>query len=220
MEKTEKKRIARNKIYLESLVILFVAITPFLYKFYEYLPVDEDGSISLFWFQIGNNGFQDASVYLWFLISKIIPLLLLVIWFLSSKDWWYHIIIIPIAMYTFQLFEVVFDADNYIDTENIFWLLPICMVVIPLVYFFRLKLYDKYVNGIDLEAMEAELNSLKEKNKTIQNHQPVSENKIAATSTKNESLGDAINRKLSTANIENSLRQLQHRLQNWLHLKF
>ena len=67
-------------------------------------------------------------------------------------------------MYAFQLFEVIYSEDEYIDTENIFWLLPICMVVILFVYFIRIKLYDKYVHGIDLEAMEAELQTFKQKN--------------------------------------------------------
>ena len=37
------------------------------------------------------------------------------------------------------------------------------MVVIPFVYFIRLKLFDKYVHGIDLEAMNAELEYYKNK---------------------------------------------------------
>ncbi len=53
----------------------------------------------------------------------------------------------------------------YVDTENVMWLLPICMVIIPFVYFVRVKLYDKYVHGIDLEAMDAELKLYKEKEK-------------------------------------------------------
>ena len=43
------------------------------------------------------------------------------------------------------------------------WILPVCMVVIPFVYFIRLKLFDKYVHGIDLEAMNAELEYYKNK---------------------------------------------------------
>ena len=43
------------------------------------------------------------------------------------------------------------------------WLLPICIVIIPFVYFIRLKLYDKHVHGIDLESMDEELNVLKAK---------------------------------------------------------
>jgi hypothetical protein len=36
-------------------------------------------------------------------------------------------------------------------------------VVIPFVYFIRLKLFDKHVLGIDLEAMDRELKAYKEK---------------------------------------------------------
>ena len=78
--------------------------------------------------------------------------------------WWYHIILIPLCTYAFQIFEVLYYQDEYVDTENILWLLPICMIVIPFVYFIRVKLYDKYDHGIDLEAMEAELQTLKQKN--------------------------------------------------------
>ena len=66
-------------------------------------------------------------------------------------------------MYAFQFFEAVFDQDNNVDSENLLWLLPICVVIIPFVYFIRLKLYDKHVHGIDLEAMDEELRILKEK---------------------------------------------------------
>ena len=66
-------------------------------------------------------------------------------------------------MYSFQIFELIYSENYNLDTENIWWLLPVCMVVIPVVYFIRIKLYDKYVNGIDLDAMEAELIALKEK---------------------------------------------------------
>jgi len=219
METKAKKKLAKKKIFLESFVVFCIAISPFLYKLYEYLPVNEDGSVSFFWFHISNNGFEDASFYIWFLTTKIVPLYLLVIWFLTSRDWWYHIIIIPIAMYAFQLFEVIFDSDNHIDTENIFWLLPICMVVIPLVYFFRLKLYDKYVHGIDLEAMDAELQELKDKPELKNSELQAKEPDISEESL-NESIAEEIDRKLSTSNLETSLKQLQHRLQNWLHFKF
>ena len=66
-------------------------------------------------------------------------------------------------MYAFQIFEAVYYHDEAVDTENILWLLPVCMLVIPFVYFIRLKLFDKYVHGIDLEAMNAELQYYKDK---------------------------------------------------------
>ncbi|MEJ2584391.1 MAG: hypothetical protein P8Z38_04920, partial [Robiginitalea sp.] len=83
----------------------------------------------------------------------------------TCKHWWYHILLIPICMYAFQIFEAVYTDDAAVDTENILWLLPVCMVVITFVYFIRLKLFDKYVHGIDVEAMNAELEYYKNKEK-------------------------------------------------------
>ena len=102
---------------------------------------------------------------MWFLVGKIIPLYLVIIWFLTCKHWWYHILLIPICMYAFQIFEAVYTDDSAVDTENILWLLPVCMIVITFVYFIRLKLFDKYVHGIDVEAMNAELEYYKNKEK-------------------------------------------------------
>ncbi|WP_245967162.1 hypothetical protein [Ulvibacterium marinum] len=182
------------------------------------MPENPEATFSLFGFTIDNNGFPDISTYVWFMMGKIIPLYLLVFWFLTSKDWWYHIILIPIAMYSFQVFEVLFDSDDNIDTENIWWIIPICMGVIPFVYFIRIKLYDKYVNGIDLEAMEAELQTYREKGmvpekkpEDLENEEPVI--------PEDETLSQQIDRLLSTRNLESHFKQLQDNLKNWLHLK-
>ncbi len=69
-------------------------------------------------------------------------------------------------MYAFQIFEVIYSEDLLVDTENVLWLLPVCMVVIPFVYFVRVKLYDKHVHGIDLDAMDAELKYYKDKERS------------------------------------------------------
>ncbi|WP_247656648.1 hypothetical protein [Maribacter sp. MMG018] len=196
-----------------------IAITPFLFKFYDYLPKEENSEYSILGITIGSNGFDSVSTYVWFMMGKIIPLYLLILWFLTSKDWWYHILIIPIAMYSFQIFEEWFSSDSnhvVVDSKNILWLLPVCMVVIPFVYFIRVKLYDKYVHGIDLEAIEQELNQLKT---------DTSENKEEEALKKNdgfenqEPLLKERTLKLSTNKIEQILKQLQTRLQSLLHIR-
>ena len=80
-------------------------------------------------------------------------------------------------MFIFQIFEDIFDQDGYVDTDNLLWLLPICIVLIPFVYFIRLKLYDKHVHGIDLEAMDTELRILKEKEELRKERQKLEERK-------------------------------------------
>ncbi|MDO1514674.1 hypothetical protein Q2T41_18630 [Maribacter confluentis] len=144
----------------------------------------------------------------------------MIFWFLTSRDWWYHIIIIPIAMYAFQLFEVMYDSDNYVDTENIWWLIPVCMITIPFVYFIRIKLYDKHVHGIDLEAMDAELEELKMKGIQAEDQNTSIDNTVEKEDESTLSLADKVNTKLSTNSIETFLKGIQDRLQGWLNFKF
>lgn len=154
---------ARRRFVIESTALILIVLSPFIFKLHEYVSTDPEATLDLFFFELDRNGFTSINVYTWFLLGKIVPLYLFFIWFLTCKHWWYHIILIPICMYAFQIFEAVYSEDQYIDTENLLWLLPLCMVIIPFVYFVRVKLYDKYVHGIDLEAMNAELNYYKEK---------------------------------------------------------
>ncbi len=169
MRELNDKNRTKRKIILESIFVLFIAITPFLYKIHTYFPEDPEATVSFLGFTLDDGGFGYVAMYIWFISSKVIPLYLMVIWFMTAKNWWYHIILIPIIMYAFQLFEVLFDSDDYVDTENIWWIIPILMIIIPIVYFIRIRLYDKYVHGIDLEAMEAELKSLKKKQEEKEN---------------------------------------------------
>jgi len=91
------------------------------------------------------------------------------------------------------------------------------MVIIPVVYFIRIKLYDKYVHGIDLEAMDAEIKDLNEKQDVVKKRiQPESIKKPEEIGYK--SLSEKINEKLSTANLEFHLKQFQNQLGDWLHL--
>ena len=220
--KTRKK--AKRKILIESLFVFFIAISPFLFKLYDYLPEDPEATISFFGIIIDNNGFHDISTYVWFMMSKIVPLYLMVFWFMTSKNWWYHIILIPIAMYSFQLFEVIFDSDDYVDTENIWWLIPICMVVIPFVYLIRIKLYDKYVHGFDMEAMDAELKTIKthmgESGSSSNTDKELEKENAVQPEIGYQSLSEYLNTAFSTDNIERKFRDFQNNLKSWLHLKF
>ena len=221
-----KKLKIKKKFIIESSIVFLIALSPFLFKLYDFLPKEEGSEFSFLGITIGSNGFDSVSTYVWFMMGKIIPLYLLMLWFLTSKDWWYHILIIPIAMYSFQIFEERFANNDVIDSANVLWLLPVCMVVIPFVYFVRVKLYDKHVHGIDLEAIDAELKELKENPKvaaTVQESTTKTDVINDTTNSEdfiNESLADEINRKLSTNNIEQVMKKFQHRLQNWLHVKF
>ena len=237
-----KKKLAKKKLVIEGLVALLIAISPLLFYSYKYFPINAEGTWSYLGITFTNNGYDDITVAFYFYLSKLVPLLLFIVWFFTSKNWWYHIILIPIAMYAFQLYSVFSEDSQKIDENELLYLLMVCMVIIPIVYFIRLKLFDKYVHGIDLEAMEAEIELLKEKQdlkrkrsqripaenpERIQNessYQRENLNKkqslyVTPKSLEEmgyKSLSQKIDEKLSTHNIESHIRQIQNQLGQWL----
>ena len=81
MDTSNARKKMKKKIVLDSITVLFIALTPFFYKIYDYLPInDPDATVSFLGITIGSNGFEDVSTNIWFLTVKIIPLMLLIIW--------------------------------------------------------------------------------------------------------------------------------------------
>ncbi len=136
-----------------GIVVLIVAITPFLYYLYESFPNDSQvWETSLFTL---TTKFPSIYQYAWFLTGKIIPIVLLLIWFFTCKHWWHWIIIVPLAMYLFQLWGVI-NQSRAQDEVEILYLIPLMMVVIPFVYLIRAKLFNK-IREDNLESFEEEL---------------------------------------------------------------
>lgn len=67
---------------------------------------------------------------------------------------------IPIGMFAFQLFNVINDDASFVDEVEIWWLFPIMLVIIPLVYLIRAKITNQLV-GKDLKSFEEDLTSKK-----------------------------------------------------------
>ncbi|WP_298420836.1 hypothetical protein [uncultured Kordia sp.] len=147
-----------------SILAIIVAISPYIFYLYESLPETKTWETSLF--TIESNYQENVRIYGWLFMQKAIPLLFLIFWFFTSRDWWYHVILIPIAMYTFQIISVIKQELDFDETE-IYYIIPVMMIIIPIVYFIRIKLFDKYVYGIDLAKMDAELAEYERKEKEM-----------------------------------------------------
>jgi hypothetical protein len=118
-------------------------------------------------------------------------------------------------MYSFQIFENIIDTDYFIDTENILWLLPFCMIVIPFVYFVRIKLYDKYVHGIDLEAMDVELQYYRDKeNNELRKHGITPPSEYSKDDAQPEPETD-LSEKMPQSVLSKLLSQLKHSFQSF-----
>ncbi|MCV6629089.1 MAG: hypothetical protein OIF50_04430 [Flavobacteriaceae bacterium] len=161
---TSKKKL---KLIMETFIAFFLVMTPFLFYSHEY--INEETTV-LFGIDSEALNFPSMKVFLWYVLSKLIPIVMLSIWFFTCKHWWYHVLIIPISMYTFQLLTLFLDIQtNELDKEEIIWILPVCIVVIPFVYLIRVKLYDKHVLGIDLDQIEADIKEMEARKEEREN---------------------------------------------------
>lgn len=135
-----------------GIVILLIAITPYLFYFYESFPNEFVWKTFLFEAELQLYTWQ---MFAWLLTGKVIPLYLLLIWFFTCKHWWHWIILIPITMYIFQTWGIINQSRN-IDEVEIIYMIPVMLVIIPAVYLIRAKVFNK-MRGDDSREFEEEL---------------------------------------------------------------
>jgi len=141
-----------------GIVVLIIAITPFIFYSYKSFP---EGNIWETSFFTLSTGFPSWINFAYFAIGKIVPLILLFVWFFTCKHWWHWIILVPIAMYAFQLWGIINQSKN-LDEVELYLLFPLIMILVPAVYLIRAKLFNQ-ITGNDLVAFEEELGA----NKTL-----------------------------------------------------
>lgn len=152
-KETVQRTTDKKALYIGGIVVLLITISPFI--FYSYRSFPENSKIletSLFTI---NTSFYSVYDYIWYFVGKFVPLYLLLLWFFTCKHWWHWIILVPIAMYAFQLWGIINQSKN-LDELEIYYILPLMMVLVPFVYLIRAKLFAK-VRGNDLKSFEEEL---------------------------------------------------------------
>jgi len=142
----------RKSLFIGGAIVILIAITPFLFYLYKSFPDNKVWETFLF---TTTTSFYSWYDYAWYMTGKIIPLYLLLIWFFTCKHWWHWIILVPIAMYAFQLWGLI-NENSMLDELELYYVLPLMMILIPFVYVIRAKLFDK-VRGDNLQSFEEEL---------------------------------------------------------------
>lgn len=141
-----------------SLIAICIAFSPYLFYLYEIFPSGRVWENSFFTYE--SKYYENVLTAAWTYLSKITPLFLLFIWFFTCKHWWYHVILVPIVMYAYQLISTVYEdmflePNKFMDSDQLIYLAPIFIVILSVVYLIRIKVFDR-IYGIDLSEIERE----------------------------------------------------------------
>lgn len=155
-QKSIKPGINKKNLILGSIVATFIAITPYLFYLYENVPQTEVWETTFFTYTA--NHYPSAYLFMWVLIGKLIPLYMLFLWFFTCRHWWYHTLLVPIAMYAYQILDVINKDAEFFDSNQLIVLIPVMAVIIPSIYLIRARIFNK-VNEANqtMEELEDEL---------------------------------------------------------------
>ena len=152
--KTGNSNLTRRAV-VGSIIAIIISSTPLLFSLHENVPDVEVWDTFLGTYE---SGFWESAQYaMWVYTGKIVPLILLLIWFFTNRHWWYHALLVPIVMYAFQIITSYNAELENIDENQILVLLPVLVIVVPSIYLIRAKMFDK-INDANktMEELEEE----------------------------------------------------------------
>lgn len=147
--------VSKKDLVIGSIIATFIAITPYLFTLWEGVPNKPVWDTFLFSYNSGY--YESVQILVWTLLGKIIPLCLIIIWMFTCRHWWYHALLVPIAMYAYQIITILNDDLEFAEENQIIYLLPVMAIVIPSIYLIRARMFNK-INDADktLEELEEE----------------------------------------------------------------
>lgn len=143
----------RKSLFHGGITVIIIALSPFVFYAYDSFPASQVWETP---FGLLETGFKSWVVFAWYLLGKIVPLGLLLLWFFTCRHWWHWIILVPIAMYAFQIWAVLRESRGAVDELELVYIVPLLFVLVPFVYLIRAKLFNK-MRGSDLQSFEEEL---------------------------------------------------------------
>ncbi len=142
----QSKKSISGYLLTDSLIIAFMLCVPYAFYLYNYFPDKEIFQTSFYTFE--SYEYVSVRAFFWVISSKILPLLLLIIWFTTCKHWWYYSIAIPIGVYIFQLIGALNDGMKFMDEFEFVYSIPITALILMVLLMIRskIKVYLKAVN--------------------------------------------------------------------------
>jgi hypothetical protein len=106
-------------------LIVFILLIPLF--FVNEIFVSGKSSMQFAFLEIESHGFVDIRSLIWYAKNKLILILVLSIWFISTYSWWRYCLLIPLSIYMFQFWEA-FQDNRYIEAYGNLSTLPILFI--------------------------------------------------------------------------------------------
>lgn len=145
----KSKKIKLSFLQTDSIIIVAIIIATYFLFVYDLFPDREE--MTIFGYNYKSSYFQSVKTTAFMMFSKIVPILLLSIWYVTNKSWWYNVLLIPISVYVFQLISVINDDVQYLDVLEFYQSLLVTVPLTIILYFSRRKLKN-YLTAFDLKA--------------------------------------------------------------------
>jgi len=140
----------RNSIITGVLLSLILTATPFLFYIYKLAPAEAKEWGTIFG-TIKANGFFSVQSFLHAIFTKATFVLLLGIWFLTSRNWWKYAILVPFTLFLFQFFGVLNVELEYIDEYDFWYSLPLIIPILMFLIYISLRLSKRQDYGLNLK---------------------------------------------------------------------
>ena len=153
--KSSFRNTDKKSILIGTLIAIFLATSPYLFYLYEYAPKLPEWETTLFTYH--SIGYRDVNTAWWLITGKALPLIFLIIWFFTCRQWWYHALLVPITMYIYQLVGILSEDGQFFDQFQLIYLVPMMALIIPSIYLIRARMFNKLNDANKtLEELEEE----------------------------------------------------------------
>ncbi len=150
-QKLNRLRTVKKKgLASGTIIALVLLVSPYLFYLYQGFPDTQHWES--FFGVYESRYYESVQVMGWVLFGKLVPFLLLLIWFFTCKHWWYHSILVPLCMYLIQIINTLNEDIEYTDSNDFFLIAPIVFVMAIFSYTIRTRVFDK-IHGIDLSEL-------------------------------------------------------------------